>query len=83
LLRGISRVYNAVAFVESGTTDGEMSVKLAYLNTKGWEDDLWMSLRTTRSWRENWMHRIYGVQLSAVSDFAVGRFDLPDIEPKD
>jgi hypothetical protein len=42
-----------------------------------------MSLRTMGSWRESWMHRMYGVQLSPVPDFVVGCYDLPDIEPKD
>jgi hypothetical protein len=82
-LRGISRVYDAVAFVEPGTTDGEMSLKLAYWNTKSWKDDISMSLRTMGSWRESWMHRIYGVELSPVPDLVVGCYDLPDIQPKD
>jgi len=83
LLRGFSRVCDAVAFAESETSKGEMSVKLEHWNTKSWEDDIWMSLRTKGSRMESRMHRIYGVQLSPVPDFVVGCYDLPDIEPKD
>jgi hypothetical protein len=82
-LRGNPRVYDAVDFVEPGTTDCEMSVKLAYWSTKSWEDDIWKSVRTKESWRERWMHRIYGVQLSPLSDFVVGCYDLPNNQPRD
>lgn len=56
-------------------TDAEMSKKPA-CNTKSWEDDILMSLRTKGLWRKSWMHHIYGVQLSPVSDLVVGCYEL-------